>query len=397
MRKKEFKNKSEICQKPIWVKKSYDVSEFKGQEIELEIRYTTDGGYTEFGIIVDNIKLGEDLIDFENNQRLSGFKLLENGEEELFFNQFYLFEYRDPSDKFELNNKALSYNMDNNIFIGSQSMFVDQGNDLLEKFRMVKFDYQSGVVAWYFNSKYNRSENSPAIQEGKGYLLVLNSKVKEVKLPGILSSEDLFDKNGHYVKESPVYKAFEKSQRDMYVCFSHIDYATYQNGKAPDCGSYTYKDKMKSLLFGDKKLIYSREGFNELLPINQYGYYGVGKPLKSNQVLRTGLSTFRPKASSSFKPFKVYKSINDEMVLDEELTNSAESFEPVSEFYDKDSKLTENKRFHGDTAIVEKQGFGFKVLAPSKRIINLYSKSSKGSENDNYLRRPRAKLQLVWE
>lgn len=395
--KKELDTEQAVCQKPVWVNKSYDLKAYAGQEIEVEIRLTTDAGYTELGIVVDNVSYPGTTIDFENaGEEVQDFVTLYKGQQTLKYNQMYMFEYRTPQEQYKASDRLLSYNMDNNIKTGGQSMFVDEGKTLADRFRMIEYDYQPGVLVWYYNSKFDRRTNDPASNKGKGYLLVLNSKVKEVKLPNLLSKPELFDKDGVYDEKGAAYKALEKEQREMFVCFSHTKYAEYLTGKRPVCKD-GFLDYLQGLTFGGKKLLYRRERFNEVLPIDRYESVGVGQPMRSWAGFRTGLSTFRPEGSGKFAPFRIYKEVKGEMVLDQKLTSESASFEAVSSFQDKDSQFPSSERLQGDTVVVEKKGFNFRVVEPSSRIKALYTDKESGEANNNFYRRPRAKIIFSWD
>lgn len=395
--KKEYKE----CSKPVWVNKSYDLSKYRGKSVELEVRLTTDGGYTEFGIVVDNIKFSNaEVISFENeSDDLGDWKELVGGHEKLFYNQFYLMEYRNPGESYSVKGAEKSYNMDTNIKQATQSMFIEEGDTLADKFRMVTFDYKPGVLVWYFNSKYNRSTNDPMSHEGKGYLLVLNSKVKELPLPGVMSKSDYFDKDGNYVstKTDTELKRFIESQRAQFKCFAYIDYATYLDGKAPDCAGVDFLDYMQGLTFAGKKLIYRRERFNETLPLKRYSTVGVGIPFRIGASMRTGMSTFGARGQKNFSPFKVYKEVSGEMVLDEALTKSSASVKQVSSFKDSENTLTKVDKFKGDSVVVEKTGFEFEVVKPSRQALKQYSKDVSVNDNSHFFRRPRVKVYFDWK
>jgi M6 family metalloprotease-like protein len=404
--KRAYKKSVTLCQAPTWVKKSIDLSSYRGQQVEFKINYVTDAGYTEFGIVVDNVQLpGQEIIDFEDNNNLGEFKALVDGSETLSFSQYYLMEHRLPKTNFLSDGKEASYNMDNNINVGGQSFFTKEGENQLDRYRMVTFDYQPGVLVWYFNSKYGRSSstNTPVKNKGKGYLLVLNSKVGEVKLPGVFSDENLFDETGTYQKfdldddtVSTELEKLVKSQRDQFICFSHTVYATYLSGEAPIC-DMDFKDELKRLTFNGKSLIYERERSNEVLPDRRYTKYGAGTAYRTGATTRTGLSTFRPSDSEAFIPFKVFKAVDNKMVLDEKLTAESVRIEPVSKFNDADNKLHENSRFHGDTVVVEKKGFNFEVVSPSPQILGRYFDDIDPDSNESALRAPKTKIYFSWK
>ncbi len=394
---KEFLEKYNSCKAPSWVKKENDLSKYAGKEVKISIEYTTDPAINELGIVIDNIKLGNTLIDFENTQIKGGFTSLKNGKKESSHNQFYLFEYRTPGEKYLLsgNDQVSSFNMDNNISAGTQSMFIGEGKNLLEDFRMVTFDYKPGVVVWYFNSKYGRRSNDSAAQNGKGYLLILNSKVEELTIPGIFSEEKFKKEDGSYDMKNKELVALRKNQKDLFICFSHTQYSAYQEGKEPECDT-EFKDYMSNIYMGDRSLFYRRALNNTILPKNRYSKFSIGKPFRNYAAMRTGLSTFTPKSRAKFKPFKIYKEEDGQMVLDRKMTDQAISVENIHYFTDAKSKLPKNKRFHGDSVVVEKKGFSFKVVEPSTRALDMYGENFNADLNENWFRRPRAKIYFNW-
>ena len=414
LEKIQFQDLVEICQQATWEKHSYDLSEFRGKEVKIEIIYATDAAYTELGIIMDNFKLGEQKFDFENSHDretlINSFVELKNGVQEVQHSQMYLMEYRDQREEFLSNSEApfalhipLSFNKDNNIKSATQAMLMDaseEGESLESRFRLVSMDYQPGVLVWYFNSKYSSSDNSPVNQNGQGYLLVLNSNVKELHLPGILSKPELLNDRGEYNVESETFQNFVKEQRDNFVCFSAIDFYTYINGEAPDCSGIDTADhnRLNSILFGDgRPLTDTREGINQYLPMERANFYLVGAPMRTSARVRTGMATFRPASSEDFAPFTVYKVKDGELLVDRELTDSATKLPPVSEFQDSLNALPENRRFQGDTVVVEKRGLSFKIAEPSSRIQKLYRMDVDSDDNSHYYRRPRAKVLINWE
>ena len=398
-----FVQKAAACQQPSWVTKSVDLSEFKGQSISLEVAYTTDAGYTEFGIVLDNFKLPNgNVIDFENvrsDTDIPGqqFKLLVNGSYDIFHNQFYLMEYRTPGEHYRQDGKEVSYNKDNHISQGEQSFFTRDGLNLRDRFRLVETQYQPGLLVWYFNSKFGRTENNPTDQDGKGYLLVLNSQVREMELPGELGNPEFFDSEGYYDTSSETYRQFVESQNNFFVCFSHTAFYRYTEGVEAVCDEEETIDAMGRLTFNGKPLVYRREGFNQILPPRRMQYHSVGNPMRRGAAMRTGLSTFRPAASEDFSPFKVYKEHYGEMVLDQKITSQAPTFAAVSKFSDASNEFPTRASFRGDTVVVEKKGFEFEVVAPSARVLSRYSKDAAADALENFYRRPRVKVYFDWE
>jgi hypothetical protein len=397
-KKKNCKKSKLFVRKPIWVKKSYDVSSLSGKDLHLEIRYITDAGYTELGILVDNVTLGTEVLDFEASPTLEGgFALIEDGKKENFFNQFYLLEFRDPQIDYSANNQQLSFNLDKNISIlWKQSLFTESEGSLMDRFRMVEMEQQPGVLTWYFNTKFDTRSNNPMSQGGKGYLLVVNSKVKEVLLPDALSNPKILDQDGDYLGDkNETYKAFEKAQRELFGCFAHSAYYTYVEGAQPVCPNEAERDNMLKLTFEGQPLIYRREAFNDILPTRQESYFFVGEPLRTEAEMRTGLSTFRPVDWEAFQPFKVFKAEDGKMVLDQEITAKSFKAPSVDSFSDAKNALHPKPRFHGDNVVVEKKGLNFKVVNPSPRIQKLYT-SKDPDANNNVFRQPKVKVLVEW-
>src|SRR5690606_38196765 len=149
-------------------------------------------------------------------------------------------------------------------------------------------------------------ENNPSAQDGRGYLLVLNSEVKEMPLPGELGNPEFFDEEGYYDPTSQSYREFVETQNNDFVCFSHTRFYQYTEGKEPVCDEMHTIDAMTRLTFEGRPLVYRREGFNQILPPRRMQYHSVGNPMRRGAMIRTGLSTFRPKDSPDFAPYKVY-------------------------------------------------------------------------------------------
>lgn len=398
---KEFTDKTATCQTPIWLTKEVDVSEFKGKTVTLEISLTTDAGYTEFGILVDNVKLDDYVVDFESSsgsQEAGQFTLVENGKIEKTTSQFYLMEYRTPNQEFKVDGEKLSLNLDTNIKRGAhQSMFISDGETSKDRFRMVEFSYQDGLLVWYFNSAFDRRSNNPQFQEGQGYLLPLNPKVQDVRLPGIFNSDKWVGKDGVYLSDAPELKALVEEQKQEFICFSHTEYATYISGEVPDCSKYSTINEMKSLTKDGSPLVYRRENFNEILPLDRYLNYQVGTAFRSGAALRTGISVFRPESRPYMAPYKVFKAEGTQMVVDERLTATAPTFPSVSSFKDVDNNIHPNKKLLPDTAIVNKVGFEFDVVDPDPRSVEGYRDDVSASAENHTFRRPLVKVNVRWK
>ncbi len=398
--KKEFAEGKAVCQSPTWITKSYDLGAWRGREVAFEIRYTTDAGYTEFGVVVDNLQFGGKTWDFESgqNEGLGEFVLLHQGQVEKRYQQFYLMEYRDPQAEYRIGKSEASYNMDRNIDGGNQSLFLTGEGSLSDRFRVLQPQYQPGVLVWYFNAKFNRTSNSASVQDSKGYLLVVNPEVRDMNLPGVFADPSLKDEKGFYRDGEEDFKAIVKEQRDLFICYGHTAYETYLSGAAPDCqNSGAEMDAMRGVTHEGKALRYRREWFNEILPTDRYNLASIGEPYRNVSAIRTGLSTFRPKEAEPFKPYQVFKNEKGTLILDQEMTAQVPAANPVSEFSARRALPELPAHRKGDIVRVEPSGLRFTVAKPAERILKLYGNSQEPDADDFVLRQPRAKVLINWE
>lgn len=382
--KKTFASLVATCQAPVWVTKSYDLAAWRGKTVDLEIGLTTDAGYTEFGIFVDNIRLGNVLFDFENGiVPTGGFIASKRGADVFKSNQFYLFEYRDPQASF--GNGAL--NKDNNVSRGGMAMFLpeSEGSTPKSRFRVVTTSFQPGVLTWYYNSKFDRRSNNPQAQNGQGYVLVVGSQIRELVLPGPFGDASLLDDQGFYKTTSDEFKALAALQTNEFKCFGYTAFAAFLDGKEPNCEGYPEKDVLENIRYGNRSLMFSRKSFNDFLPSDQRKHLQVSNPLNALNLLpsyRTALLTFRPPQARPFAPFKVYKVDNagdgsgDRLVLDRKLTAAAKTYEPMSAFDDAafgpSAAHLADPRLSAAVAIVQPKGVQFRVEQPAADVLAQY-------------------------
>lgn len=401
----EFKQKLGVCRIPAWVTNTYDLSAHRGKNIELEIRYTTDPGYTELGVFVDNIVLGGRKIDFESTEQQAqsgAFMVIKDGVQNLSHNQFYIFEYRDPLKDFVSTSAGKALNFDRNIYVGVQGLFLDEGKNSLDKFRVIEGRYQPGVVVWYYNSKYDERSNNPITDNGKGFLLVLNANKKELMLPSVWNKAEWLDTDGYYFdlkKDSP-FKNYVEKQRSEYVCFSHTEYYKYLEGVEADCSKHSdTMNALKQLKRDDKSLIYSREFINEVHPLDYDKYFWINRPYSNSAAVYTALSTFRSEEEEAFIPFNTYKvdTKTGGLVIDEEISKQVTRYAAVSSFSDLKHVMPKRKSRWGDNVNVEKKGFSFEVVNPAKHVVNRYSNVENSQRDDFAERRPRVKIYFQME
>ena len=405
--KREFSTKLNACRIPVWVNRSYDLSALRGKKAQIEISYATDSGYNEFGIFVDNIKLGDKtLFDFEDDF-IPGAEWVTSvdGQRDIQSRQFYMLEYRDPSDVFA---SSGSYNHDLNIQ-GSQGMGMflgpEAGPRARDRFRVVTLDHQPGVLGWYFDSTYDRRSNSPEAtsQIGHGYYLPINNQLREIEIPGLFAQASLKDANGFYDTSKESYKALSETQNREFKCFGYPEFAKYVDGKTPDCKSFDDVDGLKDLTLNGLKLRFRRDSANSYLPSEQRKQFVISSPgsmIEGGTATRSAIQTFRHANMGHFAPLKVWKANSSgELVLDNDLTAATSSVSPMETFEDKlstnESPYLKDKRFQANRATVNLRGFNFKVVAPDDAILSQYN-SQNSVDNSNIHRKPRAKIWIQW-
>ncbi len=406
--KVELNSKLTPCRTPVWVRKSYDLTALKGKKAQISISYQTDSGYNEFGIFVDNIKLGESsLYNFEDGF-VPGAEWTASidGKRELQSRQFYLLEYRDPQNTY---GGSGSYNMDLNVQ-GNQGMAMFLGKEAgltpKERLRVITMEHQPGVLGWYFDSTFDRRSNTPEVagQEGRGYMLPINNTLREVALPSIFDRPEFKDANGFYDPSSSALQSMLKTQNEEFKCFAYPEFAKYSDGKAPDCSQYQDVDGLKDLTLGDLKLKFRRDSFNNYLPIEQRNHFVLSSPgsmVLDGTSTRSAIQTFRSTEMGNFSALKVWKvGQNGNLEVDSKLTDEASVIQPMDSFSDrlstKDAPHLKDPRFLANRAIVNLRGFEFKVVAPDQSIVNQYS-SPLGDDASNVNRAPKAKILINWK
>ncbi len=406
--KKEFKAKLAPCSEPVWMKKSYDLSAFRGKKVRLEIAYLTDAGYNEFGIFVDNIKLGSDtLFNFEDGVVPGGeWAASVNGMRDVKSNQFYMLEYRDPSETFA---GSGSLNLDLNMQSGrGMAMLLgkDAGTTQRERFRLVTLQHQPGVLGWYFDSTYDRRSNTPELDEqiGRGYYLPINNELRELTVPGTYASSEFKDAKGFYNTELQSFQQTTKAQGAEFKCFGYPEFAAYLDGKAPDCSTFDDNNGLGKLRMGNRALHFSRDSGNNFLPSEQRKHFQVSTPgwfINRGTYTRSSIQTFRAPEMGDFAPFTVWKAnAAGEMIVDTELTAQASIAKPMDSFQDVLStdaaEHLKDKRFHANRATVNARGFNFRVVSPDTSVTSQYTSPDPDS-NSNVFRKPKAKILINWE
>ncbi|MCL6572243.1 MAG: immune inhibitor A [Bacillus sp. (in: Bacteria)] len=143
-----------------WQEQSFDLSEYKGQNIKLRLRYATDWGTSYVGFFADNIKVvadGQTLVDDGAESTpspftLNGFTLMDGTKRT---DHYYLLEWR------------------NHQGVDSGLAHIKRGNSLMS--------YDGGLVVWYVDDSY--TDNWTGDHPGDGFLGVVDAHLgKSIKL-----------------------------------------------------------------------------------------------------------------------------------------------------------------------------------------------------------------------
>ncbi|MDR7072998.1 immune inhibitor A domain-containing protein [Fictibacillus barbaricus] len=139
-----------------WVDGTFDLSAYKGKNIDLKFNYWTDGGLIMPGFFVDDISLTVDGTQtlFDNAEGTSSFTgdfTKSNGK--FYTDHYYLLEWR--------NHKGVDEGL----------AHIARGNSIMK--------YDSGLVVWYVDDKY--TDNWTGIHPGDGFLGVVDADQNTLK------------------------------------------------------------------------------------------------------------------------------------------------------------------------------------------------------------------------
>lgn len=174
------------CEVSQWVRASFDISAFRGREVEIRFHYFADMAAVEDGALIDNVSIGT--IGFSETfegEHFDGWKVegfsLSSGTHDIPVPHFYLLEYRDPYETFQR-----SRNYDAALAAPGFTFFRNEDTGEIEA---VDVRYRSGVLAWYYNGEYLWSQNEPAeFGPGNGFLLLVDANPQEFQIPAVPAS-----------------------------------------------------------------------------------------------------------------------------------------------------------------------------------------------------------------
>jgi len=193
--------KENPCLKPTWVQPSFRLDQYAGREVQIRLRYFTDGAAVMRGLLVDNFRMeGTPLQqDFEQlpikGWRLDGFNR-SAGQHQILVPHYYLMEFRDPYTKIP----GVERYDENMAEMAGYTFFK---NFKTGEMNALRFLPRPGVLVWYFDGAYAWSENDPSQNgPGKGFALVLDAQPEEYSFPGLETWYQAQPQESHYKLKS---------------------------------------------------------------------------------------------------------------------------------------------------------------------------------------------------
>ncbi len=370
--------KKSSCRVPSWVRPVFDLSDLRGKQVRVRLRYFTDTAAVESGILIDNVRVTGLSIpgDFEaaiaTPWKLDGFSR-SPGHHEVLVPHFYLIEHRDP---YAATARGM-YRYDAGLARPYYHVYWDP---TAKKMTAVQIRTRPGVVVWYYNGAYAWSENDPATNgPGKGFLLALDANPSELPLPGLESlykgSADARDT--HYETKTGEAQTLLRAAYYRTVCFARNPSYLPKGGvpadaATPGCGKG--KAPMDALTVGGKKLMYSYQIGNDYLPgAPRAKLQAVGELYDEKR--RDGNKTYRMRDRSlryvhtqdgSFSVGEFADGIIFYDVTKDGLKRTgARAYPAVSRFDDSDPARWMNKKLPFGGVAVASEGFSFELAKPS--------------------------------
>jgi immune inhibitor A len=150
-----------------WVDLTADLAEYAGQTASVRFRYSTDGGTTEKGFMVDAVAVGTALTeDFEDSSdwTAEGFQTVgADGTYEVEFSHYYVAENR-VYGGYDATLKEGPYNY---------------GWTFSNSNKVEHYAYQDGLLIWYVNSRYG--DNNVSQHPGHGQALPVDARPQVLK------------------------------------------------------------------------------------------------------------------------------------------------------------------------------------------------------------------------
>lgn len=221
-----------------WIDASFDLSAYTGEEVELAIKYVTDGAVANPGLFVDDLSVvvdGEEVVfdDVEGDTQfnMNGFTKSDGIKRS---EHYYLLEWRSH----------------NGVDRGLAN--IRRGDSLMT--------YDDGLVVWYVDKKY--SENWTGVHPGDGFVGVVDSDQKTIKWSdGSVASTryQVHDAAFSLDKSEPMFIDYRDllgvTMRDLYTRRTPLfsDRRDYSNSGLEDAGRNVPEYGLKFLVSGQSK------------------------------------------------------------------------------------------------------------------------------------------------
>jgi immune inhibitor A len=220
-----------------WINEVIDLSEYAGQEIQLQFRYMTDWGTSLEGMFVDNIKLYADgAVLFEDDAENGDTKWVNSGwSASLGYelkSHYYLLEWRNYNNTDE----ALQYGYNWN-------------GDIVEFYK-----HNTGMLVWYRDTAYD--DNWVGEHPGHGFLGIVDSHSEPMVAKGysIRTRIQIHDASFSLDRgEDKLLTFYEKSKivQSKQAVPEFNDSQSYWNKKAPSSGVKVPKYGLKFRVIGN--------------------------------------------------------------------------------------------------------------------------------------------------
>lgn len=361
------------CEVSQWVQASFDLAEYRGQQLDLRFHYYADMAAVEDGALIDNISIAalgfRD--DFEAGEfdgwDAQGFSL-SSGTHDIAVPHYYLLEYRDPYEQF-----ANAYNYDKSIDGPGFTFFRNAETGAMEA---VDFRYRSGVLLWYYNGSYLWSQNEPAqFGPGNGFLLLVDANPQEFSLPAVPASYLQNDEGWRFYEFSADAQPLLQNSFLDVMCFQRradyypIDLSDEERARCADA-----QPQGERLSYDNRQLLYSYTLSNEFLPGEEREKYKSMGSLFDYRINRDGSIDYRlydrllrnnhsadaPFAITDFPVGIQYYGISDGTLVPQR----SEPYPTVSSFSDSDSARWLNPNLPFGSAAVPQEGMSFDLAAP---------------------------------
>ena len=364
--------RSDPCEIPQWISASFDLSAYRGQQVELRFHYFTDMAAVEDGALIDNVRIPAIGFadDFEaeafDGWKVDGFSL-SGGSHDILVPHFYLLEYRDPYQDY-----ADAYNYDKAL---AQPGFTFYRNAQSGQMEAVDFRYRSGVLLWYYNGSYLWSQNEPSqFGPGNGFLLLVDPNPQEFALPAVPQSYYRDDAGWRFYEFPEAAQPFLKEQFLDVMCFQRRPGYYPVDLDAQDRAHCDGPPAGESLRYEGRPLMYSYTLSNELLPgVERERYKAMGS-LFDYRVGREGLS-FRlydrllrnnhsADAAFSLEDFPEglrYYTVADDTLVPRETV----AYPTISSFSDADPSRYLNPHLPFGSAAIPPEGLNFMLAPPN--------------------------------